>query len=265
MTDQMGPTDPEDQPPVLSDGFVFLRPPVPADSIDITEACQDREIVRWTTVPSPYVLQDALTWISQHQAGPNWWRGPTWAITQGDSRWGGSIDLRLDGAGGAEVGYLVAPWLRGNRAATRALRLVCAWAFMSAGVKVVRWYAHVGNEASRAVATNVGFHIHREVLRQGLVHDGARVDGWVGDLLPGEVQDNGARRSPFTGPSLTPRERQVLDQLATGKSNRAISQILGISENTVKNHVRKILEKLQATSRVDAVVRGVQEGLTTLP
>ncbi len=265
MTDQRGPIDPEAPPPVLSDGFVLLRPPVPADSVDITEACQDPEIVRWTTVPSPYVLQDALTWITQHQAGPNWWVGPTWAITQGDSRWGGSIDLRLDGAGGAEVGYLVAPWLRGNRAATRALRLVCAWAFMSLEIKVVRWYAHVGNEASRAVATNVGFHIHREVLRQGLVHDGARVDGWIGDLLPREVLEIGAHRSPFAGPSLTPRERQVLDQLATGKANRAISQSLGISENTVKNHVRKILEKLQATSRVDAVVRGVQEGLTTLP
>ena len=54
----------------------------------------------------------------------------------------------------------------------------------------------------------------------------------------------------------------VLDQLAAGHSNRVISQSMGISENTVKNHVRKILEKLQATSRVDAVIKGVHAGLT---
>ncbi len=40
---------------------------------------------------------------------------------------------------------------------------------------------------------------------------------------------------------------------------------LGISENTVKNHVRSILEKLQAKSRAEAVVVGLAQGLTSLP
>jgi DNA-binding CsgD family transcriptional regulator/RimJ/RimL family protein N-acetyltransferase len=251
-------------PPILSDGVVLLRPPTAADAPDIAEACQDQDIVRWTTIPTPYTLEDAHTWISAHGAGDQWWGAPTWAVTHGGARWGGTVDLRLDGVGGAEVGYLVAPWLRGNQVATRALRLACGWAFMALRLEVIRWCAGVGNDPSRTVATKVGFRIHRDVLRLGLVQRGERIDGWIGDLLPADLVEVTARRSPFTGPSLTPREREVLDQLAAGQSNRSISQSLGISENTVKNHVRKILEKLQATSRVDAVIRGVHEGLTTL-
>ncbi|CAB4931552.1 MAG: GNAT family N-acetyltransferase [Actinobacteria bacterium] len=270
-------------PPILSDGVVLLRPPGPQDAPDITEACQDPDIVRWTTVPTPYTLEDAHIWIAEHGVGEHsvgedsveehsveehsverWWGAPTWAITLGGGRWGGTVDLRLDGAGGAEVGYLVAPWLRGNQVATRALRLACGWAFMALKLEVIRWYANVGNEPSRTVATKVGFRVHRDTIRLGLVQRGARIDGWIGDLLPGDLADASARRSPFTGPSLTPREREVLDQLSAGHSNRAISQSMGISENTVKNHVRKILEKLQATSRVEAVIKGVHEGLTEI-
>ena len=251
-------------PPVLSDGIVILRPPTLADAPSIAEACQDPNIVRWTTIPTPYSLDDARDWISAHEAGEQWWAAPTWAVTGSESRWGGTVDLRLDGAGGAEVGYLVAPWLRGNQVATRALRLACGWAFMALGLEVIRWYANVGNDPSRTVATKVGFRVHRDVMRLGLVQRGERFDAWVGDLLPSDLVEVTARRSPFTGPSLTPREREVLDRLAAGQSNRAISQSLGISENTVKNHVRKILEKLQATSRVDAVIKGVNGGLTAL-
>jgi len=57
----------------------------------------------------------------------------------------------------------------------------------------------------------------------------------------------------------------VLAQLARGDSNKVIAVELGISENTVKNHVRSILEKLQAKSRAEAVVVGLAQGLTSLP
>ena len=58
--------------------------------------------------------------------------------------------------------------------------------------------------------------------------------------------------------------REVLHAMATGLSNRDIAESLNISENTVKNHVRSILEKLPAKSRMEAVVKGVQEGITRL-
>jgi two-component system NarL family response regulator len=62
-------------------------------------------------------------------------------------------------------------------------------------------------------------------------------------------------------PNLTERELQVLKLVARGMSNREVSEQLFISENTVKNHVRNILEKLHLHSRMEAVVYAVRERL----
>ena len=62
---------------------------------------------------------------------------------------------------------------------------------------------------------------------------------------------------------LTERERQVLQLLANGASNRQIARTLGISLKTVQNHVSRILDKLQATDRTQAVLRA--RGLTAPP
>ena len=60
-------------------------------------------------------------------------------------------------------------------------------------------------------------------------------------------------------PKLTDRELQVLKLVAQGMSNREVAEELFISENTVKNHVRNILEKLHLHSRMEAVVYAVRE------
>ncbi len=62
-------------------------------------------------------------------------------------------------------------------------------------------------------------------------------------------------------PSLADRELDVLKLVAKGLSNREISEELYISENTVKNHVRNILEKLHLHSRMEAVVYAMREKL----
>jgi two-component system NarL family response regulator len=62
-------------------------------------------------------------------------------------------------------------------------------------------------------------------------------------------------------PKLTDRELEVLKLVAQGMSNREIAAELYISENTVKNHVRNILEKLHLHSRMEAVVYAVREKL----
>jgi DNA-binding NarL/FixJ family response regulator len=62
-------------------------------------------------------------------------------------------------------------------------------------------------------------------------------------------------------PRLTPREMEVLQHVAQGMNNREIARTLFISENTVKNHVRNILEKLHLHSRMEAVVYAVREKL----
>ena len=69
-------------------------------------------------------------------------------------------------------------------------------------------------------------------------------------------------RSPV--PELTRRELQVLQALARGLTNRAIADELVISENTVKNHVRRLFEKLGVGSRTEAVIRGAREGIVSM-
>jgi two-component system NarL family response regulator len=68
-------------------------------------------------------------------------------------------------------------------------------------------------------------------------------------------------RQQVPTPRLTDREMEVLRLVAKGMNNRDIAKQLFISENTVKNHIRNILEKLQLHSRMEAVVYAVREKL----
>jgi two-component system NarL family response regulator len=67
------------------------------------------------------------------------------------------------------------------------------------------------------------------------------------------------------GRRLTDRELEVLRLIARGMSNKDIGTELVISENTVRNHVRNILEKLQVRSRVEAAMYAVREKLVDAP
>jgi two-component system nitrate/nitrite response regulator NarL len=62
---------------------------------------------------------------------------------------------------------------------------------------------------------------------------------------------------------LSPREQQVLEQIATGASNKEIARALEIAETTVKIHVQHILRKLQLSSRVQAAVYATGNGTRT--
>ena len=74
-------------------------------------------------------------------------------------------------------------------------------------------------------------------------------------------RDDEERAQEVPAPRLTEREMQVLKLMARGMNNRDIAKELFISENTVKNHVRNILEKLQIHSRMEAVMIAVREKL----
>ena len=60
---------------------------------------------------------------------------------------------------------------------------------------------------------------------------------------------------------LTPREREVLELIASGLSNQAIAAKLGLSTNTISNHISSIFGKLQVGSRAEAIVRARSAGL----
>ena len=65
-------------------------------------------------------------------------------------------------------------------------------------------------------------------------------------------------------PTLTGREIEVLELVAKGNTSRRIGELLFISENTVKNHIRNILDKLGLHSRSEAVLYAAREDLISL-
>jgi DNA-binding NarL/FixJ family response regulator len=63
---------------------------------------------------------------------------------------------------------------------------------------------------------------------------------------------------------LTPREIEILEYIAKGYLNKQIAMELGISEQTIKNHVTSILRKLNANARTEAVVLAIKRGMITV-
>jgi two-component system NarL family response regulator len=80
-------------------------------------------------------------------------------------------------------------------------------------------------------------------------------------LLPAAIATKLAES--MAHPELSKRERQVVQYIANGRSNKEIGQILSISENTVKAHVRSILTKLDAMGRTEAIAIATKRGLVT--
>lgn len=70
--------------------------------------------------------------------------------------------------------------------------------------------------------------------------------------------------APRSASMLTPRERQVLNGIKEGYSNRMVGRALGISERTVKVHLHSIFIKLGAASRTEAVIEGIRSGCISL-
>ncbi|MGA7981582.1 MAG: response regulator [Chromatiaceae bacterium] len=81
-------------------------------------------------------------------------------------------------------------------------------------------------------------------------------------VLAKAVKGDGAEaNAPSAFSDLTPREHEILCHLADGQSNKAIARVLGISDGTVKLHVKAILRKLDVHSRVEAAVIAVEQNL----
>lgn len=68
----------------------------------------------------------------------------------------------------------------------------------------------------------------------------------------------------LTEPEITPREREILALIAKGNANKEIAAQLGIAEDTVKQHVSRILQKLRVADRAQATAEAIRRGLVKI-
>ena len=120
--------------------------------------CQDPAIPRWTRVPSPYTREDALAWIAICELELQTGRAIDWLAVDATGEVVASVAIQgiADDARG-EIGYWVAAPARGRGLATRAVRLVSAWALGELGLRQLEIIAHEDNAASLAVARAAGY------------------------------------------------------------------------------------------------------------
>ncbi len=170
-----------------SGATVRVRPPRAEDIPAYVRACQDPQSARFTTVPQPYQLEDAVMFV-QNIAPAVWARGTEaiFAVADADDSLVGTMSLRLSGdeltTAVGDVGYLLGPWARGQGYASAALRLLVDWGWRALALHRIEWRAYVGNTASRRTAERAGFQVEGE-QRQVLTHRGEYVDAWIGARL----------------------------------------------------------------------------------
>jgi DNA-binding NarL/FixJ family response regulator len=113
----------------------------------------------------------------------------------------------------------------------------------------------------RAIKTGAKAYLLKDTARDALVETVRRVhDGET--YLPPQLAAKLAER--VSGQALSPREIDVLQRMAVGKSNKEIGAELFISEGTVKTHIKSIFSKLDVVSRTEAVATATRRGLIQL-
>ena len=105
----------------------------------------------------------------------------------------------------------------------------------------------------------------------GTLRGVVRGEAPVSRVMAARLLDEFARQARPAAPAapgsaeLTAREKEVLDLVARGKSNKEIAAALSIAENTAKNHLKNILEKLHLVNRVQAATFAIRQGLVASP
>ena len=174
--------------PTLTDGVVTLRAHRADDVPRMVEQCRDPVSIAWTTVPVPYAEADAAEFGLRDL--PAWWaEGKEWGFAvEFEGRYAGTISLRDEGPGRAEIAYGSHPDVRGSGAMLRALRLLVDWGFAELDLETIVWQAFTGNWSSRKLAWRLGVTVEG-TLRRYLPQRGARRDAWIGTLLKDDPRE----------------------------------------------------------------------------
>jgi two-component system, NarL family, response regulator len=152
------------------------------------------------------------------------------------------LDLRMHGLSGVET-------LLAMRRAGDATRVIILTSF------------ETDEDIYRAVQAGAQGYLLKDISLKEMVtairtvHAGRR-------YVPQEIAARLAERMMRT--DLTPREIEILRLLSKGPTNKQIGHALGISENTVKNHVNSIIEKLEVSDRTEAATTAIQRGIISV-
>jgi len=143
---------------VIEAGAITLRSWAAPDAAFVFDACQDRDIQRWTTLPQPYTAMHAAEFVSSHARPQPEAGGAFFAVMATETgELLGSISIKGVRDGDGEIGYWLGPEARGRGAATQALDALATWSFRTFGLAQVHCRIAPGNAASVAVATRAGF------------------------------------------------------------------------------------------------------------
>lgn len=161
------------------------------------------------------------------------------------------LDVRMPGGSGVELCAAI-------RAASPATGVI----MLTASDDEVDLYASIKNGASGYLLKDSSIEQLADAVR--LVAGGQSL---ISPAMATKLLDEfvSISKPRDESPTLTPREMEVLRQVARGLSNAEIGVELFISENTVKNHIRNILEKLQMKSRMEAVLYAFRSKMLDLP
>ncbi|MBG6192483.1 RimJ/RimL family protein N-acetyltransferase [Arthrobacter sp. CAN_A212] len=168
---------------------LLLRPWGRDDAETVYQACQDPDIIRWTTVPFPYTRDHAAMFTQSAES--NWQKRTGVAFAVVSEETGavfascGLVDVD-DSDSTVEVGYWVAPWARRRGVATAAAGGVARWAIEDLGAQRVTLEAAAVNHGSQQVALNAGF-THEGVQRSKAARFDERYDMVLFSLLPADL------------------------------------------------------------------------------
>lgn len=164
----------------------MLRPWTSDDADDVFRACQDTDIQRWTTVPSPYTFEHASEFVGT--TAPQTWAdgGALFAAIDAESgQLAASMGAHRVHNGVAAVGYWTRREYRRRGLTSDALRTLCDWLFTTCDVARVELIIEPTNPGSIGVAEAAGF-VREGLLRQRFVLKGQRVDGLMFSRLPSD-------------------------------------------------------------------------------